>query len=84
MEASISLRLKFNNENRYTVHLRFSRYHRGDYVGSTVLLVRVSGRAYPVIALDVDLQVFALAGSCEKTRQKEVRTFLTSSSNDDS
>lgn len=47
-------------------YLRFSRYYGGNYVSTAIFFVRFSRGAYPVVALDIDIQIFALASSCRK------------------
>lgn len=47
-------------------YLRFSRYYGGNYVSTAIFFVGFSRGAYPVVALDVDIQIFALASSCFK------------------
>lgn len=47
-------------------YLRFSRYYGGNYVSTAIFFVRLSRGAYPVVALDVDIQILALASSYRK------------------
>lgn len=47
-------------------YLRFSGYYGGNYISTAIFFVGFSRGAYSVVALDVDIQIFALASSCEK------------------